>query len=113
MNLTLNSATSPTSSQNHHKLSIKTAVDRSSEILSQMTGSTKNQKQSRKAFSNSSPEHYRQKSKQPKKAQKHHATKQQQNNLADLNFFIKSLEKGMSIQTTPSNIIKKVEDQMR
>lgn len=35
------------------------------------------------------------------------------NNLADLNYFIKSLEKGMSNPTTPSNIIKKVEDQMR
>jgi hypothetical protein len=35
------------------------------------------------------------------------------NNLADLNYFIKSLEKGMSNPTTPNNLIKKVEDQMR
>lgn len=35
------------------------------------------------------------------------------NNLADLNYFIKSLEKGMSNNNTPSNLIKKVEEQMR
>lgn len=33
--------------------------------------------------------------------------------MADLNYFIKSLEKGLSSTTTPSNIIKKVEEQMR
>lgn len=33
--------------------------------------------------------------------------------MADLNYFIKSLEKGLSSTTTPSNMIKKVEEQMR
>lgn len=42
-------------------------------------------------------------------ASKHFPSKQL-NNLADLNYFIKSLEKGMSSQNTPSNLIKKVED---
>jgi hypothetical protein len=35
------------------------------------------------------------------------------NNLADLNYFIKSLEKGLTNPTTPSSLKKKVEEQMR
>jgi hypothetical protein len=34
-------------------------------------------------------------------------------NISDLNYFIKSLEKDLSTTATPSNIIKKVEEQMR
>jgi hypothetical protein len=74
-------------------------------------GSTKNRK--KQTISNS-PEHHRGKSKKHHKMSQKSTTGKQMNNLADLNFFIKSLEKGMSSNSaTPSNLIKKVEDQMR
>lgn len=68
-------------------------------------GSTRNKKKSL----SSSPEE------QKRKLSSKAASKgiKARSNMADLNYFIKSLEKGLSSTTTPQNIMKKVEEQMR
>lgn len=68
-------------------------------------GSTRNKK---KTLSNSPEEPKRKLSQKPGSRKIKPRT-----NISDLNYFIKSLEKGYSTTATPSNIIKKVEEQMR